>query len=227
MGRGFMGAADLLTRLQRAQDVLAEKTGLSLVLVDNNGTEVTIPSRLPLDCFQAETAGNRCQEERRYLLKKAGQETGKEETVLHCCYQNVYSCCLKTAFKLGGKDLFLISGRTRDIAAIKRNLSIITAVYSLPVSISYPESEKVKDHDYRKITLQAEALQGLTRQEIRILYYVGLGLSNKDIAAKLFISPSTVKTHVTHILHKMVLANRTEAAIFALEKGLVKSDDLA
>ncbi len=221
-----MGAAVLLTRLQRVQDVLAEKIGLSLVLVDSRGQEVTIPSRLPLECFHAETAGKQCQEEKQYLLARAGQENIQEEMVLHCCHQNLYICCLKTAFQLASKDLFLIGGRIRDLAAIKRNLNIITATYLLPISLNYLESKEVNEHNCRETQLQAEALQGLTRQEIKILYYMGLGLSNKDIAAKLYISPSTVKTHVTHILHKMNLTNRTEAAIFALEKGLVKGDAL-
>jgi NarL family two-component system response regulator LiaR len=52
------------------------------------------------------------------------------------------------------------------------------------------------------------------------LKLVARGLSNQEIAEKLTISPRTVGAHVGHILDKLHLANRTQAALYALRRGL-------
>jgi two-component system nitrate/nitrite response regulator NarL len=60
----------------------------------------------------------------------------------------------------------------------------------------------------------------LTARERQILAYVARGLSNKAIARTLGISHDTVKLHVRHILSKLQLASRVEAAVFAIEHGI-------
>jgi two-component system, NarL family, response regulator LiaR len=64
----------------------------------------------------------------------------------------------------------------------------------------------------------------LTEREIQVLRLVALGLSNKDIADKLVLSERTVRTHVSNILGKLHLANRTQAARYALREGLAHLD---
>jgi len=64
----------------------------------------------------------------------------------------------------------------------------------------------------------------LTTREIEVLIEIGRGLSNKEIASELSISPLTVKTHVSSILAKLQLADRTQAAIFAIRQGLVPEE---
>jgi len=59
----------------------------------------------------------------------------------------------------------------------------------------------------------------LTEREIEVLKLVAKGLSNQDIAEKLVVSERTVGSHVSNILSKLHLANRTQAALFALRKG--------
>ncbi len=61
----------------------------------------------------------------------------------------------------------------------------------------------------------------LTRREIEVLQMIAEGMSNLEIAQKLFISERTVKSHVTNILSKLHLADRTQAAIYAWKQGLV------
>ena len=66
-----------------------------------------------------------------------------------------------------------------------------------------------------------EILESLTQREILILKEVAHGLSNQEIADKLFISVPTVKTHIGHILAKTGSRDRVQAVVFAYESGLV------
>jgi DNA-binding NarL/FixJ family response regulator len=65
------------------------------------------------------------------------------------------------------------------------------------------------------------ALDQLTTREREVLALLGRGLSNRDLAAALFVAEKTVKTHVSSILAKLHLADRTQAALFAVHHGLV------
>jgi NarL family two-component system response regulator LiaR len=67
----------------------------------------------------------------------------------------------------------------------------------------------------------------LTEREVEVLRLVAQGLSNDDIAVKLVVSERTVRTHVSNILDKLHLANRTQATLYALKQGLASLDDAA
>jgi NarL family two-component system response regulator LiaR len=60
----------------------------------------------------------------------------------------------------------------------------------------------------------------LTEREVEILQLVAQGLTNDEIANQLVVSERTVRTHVSNILAKLQLANRTQAALYALKEGL-------
>jgi NarL family two-component system response regulator LiaR len=64
----------------------------------------------------------------------------------------------------------------------------------------------------------------LTRREMEVLRLVARGLSNQEIASELVISEGTVRIHVSNILGKLHLANRTQATLYALQEGLAGSD---
>ncbi len=65
----------------------------------------------------------------------------------------------------------------------------------------------------------------LTNREMEVLRLIARGMSNSDIANELFISENTVKGHVSNILSKLQLADRTQAAVYAWEQGLVHRTD--
>lgn len=64
----------------------------------------------------------------------------------------------------------------------------------------------------------------LTRREMEVLRLVARGLSNQEIATELVISEGTVRIHVSNILGKLHLANRTQATLYALQEGLADLD---
>jgi len=73
-------------------------------------------------------------------------------------------------------------------------------------------------------TTHFNPFRSLTNREMDVLRLIAKGLSNSEIAEALFISENTVKGHVSNILSKLHLADRTQAAVFAWEKGLIHKD---
>lgn len=61
----------------------------------------------------------------------------------------------------------------------------------------------------------------LTQRETEVVQLIVKGLNNRDIGAKLFISEATVKTHINNLLSKLGVADRTQAATTALQRGIV------
>ena len=77
----------------------------------------------------------------------------------------------------------------------------------------------------REVTDPPSAEASLTPREIEVLKHLAGGDSNREIALKLDVSVRTVTTHVRNILDKLGLANRTQAALFAVEHGYMLDSD--
>jgi DNA-binding NarL/FixJ family response regulator len=69
--------------------------------------------------------------------------------------------------------------------------------------------------------MRVPAEEALTSREIEVLELVARGASNADVAASLFISEATVKTHLLHIFGKLGVDDRTAAVVSALERGII------
>jgi DNA-binding NarL/FixJ family response regulator len=74
-------------------------------------------------------------------------------------------------------------------------------------------------------TQKADPVAALTPREKEILAAIATGLTNGEIAARFYLTESTVKTHVGRVLSKLDLRDRVQAVIFAYENGLVRDTD--
>jgi DNA-binding NarL/FixJ family response regulator len=114
-----------------------------------------------------------------------------------------------------GASGFLLKGISRD--------KLIEAIRSAAAG----QSAWTRD-ELRRVTgalatprLAADVEVPLTQRESEVLRQLAYGLTNKEIALALHISYETVKEHVQHILRKIGVSDRTQAAVWAVRKGLV------
>jgi HD-GYP domain-containing protein (c-di-GMP phosphodiesterase class II) len=78
-----------------------------------------------------------------------------------------------------------------------------------------------------RVARRREGPAGLTAREVDVLRLVTLGLSSKEIATRLVISPKTARNHIEHIYAKIDVSNRAAASLFAVQNGLLPAEDLA
>lgn len=94
-------------------------------------------------------------------------------------------------------------------------------------SVLHPSiAKKVLQHISHEHTPATEAVEILTERELAVLRLAAKGLSNREIADNLVVSPRTVQTHMANIFGKMGVGSRTEAVMLGLRRGwLVLTDD--
>ena len=107
---------------------------------------------------------------------------------------------------------------------LKRGASAYIVKSVNPVDLPAAIRQALEGTVYTAIGLGDEqAGDGLTDRERDILGALGSGMSNAAIAKEFWIAPQTVKFHLTNIYRKLGVVNRTEAARYAYQQGLVKS----
>lgn len=123
------------------------------------------------------------------------------------------------ALKVGASAFLLKDSPPEQLAAAVRVVAAGDAL--LHPSIT---RRLIEDFARRPIprTGPPQELKELTERELDIMRHVARGLSNAEIAGKIHLSQSTVKSHVGHILTKLGLRDRTQAAVMAYETGLVE-----
>ncbi len=97
----------------------------------------------------------------------------------------------------------------------------IRAVYKGESLIQPVVASKVLDR-FAELSRQAQSPEMLSDRELEVLNLMAKGAANKEIAAQLNITNSTVKTHITSIFQKLNASDRTEAVTQAIKKGIIK-----
>ncbi len=105
-------------------------------------------------------------------------------------------------------------------------MQAIRDVYRGEPSMDPTIAQKLMRELQRSTRLPEQALteEPLTEREMEVLKWVAQGLSNQEIADRLVVSERTVRSHVSNVLDKLHLANRTQAALYALREGLARLD---
>jgi NarL family two-component system response regulator LiaR len=118
------------------------------------------------------------------------------------------------AVKSGALGYLLKNSSSRDL------IQAIRQVYQGQPALQPSIALKVLNELHRPPDISPAEVP-LTPREVEVLQLVARGLSNQQIAARLFIAEGTAAKHVCNILDKLHLANRTQATLFALREGLV------
>ena len=126
--------------------------------------------------------------------------------------------------------IFTSSGSEKDFLYAERlGVSGYILKEALPEEIIYAlrvigQGRKYYDPRILEIKMKGETVwnEELTPREKEVLAALGKGMSNRDIASQIYVSENTVKKHVSQILAKLDLGDRTQAALYAYSKGLVR-----
>jgi NarL family two-component system response regulator LiaR len=121
------------------------------------------------------------------------------------------------AIKSGAKGIMLKDSSPAQLIRAIRN------VYQGQISLHPLIAEKLVQEINQESELPPTE-SPLTERELEVLTLVAKGMRNQEIAERLSISERTVGSHVGHILDKLHLANRTQAALFALREGITTLD---
>lgn len=122
-----------------------------------------------------------------------------------------------TAIKTGALGYLLKDSAPEDL------LEAIRQVYQGESSL-HPAIARKLIQELRQPPKLPPTAEPLTAREVEVLRLLARGLSNQEIAAALVVSEWTVRNHVSNILSKLHLANRTQAALYALKEGLASLD---
>lgn len=120
------------------------------------------------------------------------------------------------ALKAGAISYMIKDVKMEDLADAIRKASQNEAV--LHSAVASRVIQELRGGNFEEINPFSE----LTAREMDVLKLIAQGLSNHEIAENLVISENTVKGHVSNILSKLQLGDRTQAAVFAWKKGIVK-----
>ncbi|WP_299246061.1 response regulator transcription factor [uncultured Aquimarina sp.] len=122
---------------------------------------------------------------------------------------------LLTLFQLSTYSL--VSSNT-SIELIIAGIAIVFFVIGVLINkkVLHKDKDTTREIDHKKIKSI-----GLSKREYEVLCEIALGLSNKEIAEKLFVSESTIKTHVSNVLVKLDAKRRTQAIQIAKELQII------
>ena len=93
-------------------------------------------------------------------------------------------------------------------------------------AVLHPHVARRLMQELKGMRAASDALTALTEREVEVLRLVGEGMNNAEIGARLVISEKTAKSHISNILSKLHLADRTQAAVYAWREGIMQRKDI-
>ncbi len=132
---------------------------------------------------------------------------------------------IERALSLGAGGFLLKSGDPRELLAGIH--AVAGGAAFLSPKVAQRVIARLSGGQLARAAAARERIAALTPREREVLTLLGSGLSNADIAAKMFVVEGTVKAHVSTILTRLGAKNRVQAAITAYEAGLVGGDAAA
>jgi DNA-binding NarL/FixJ family response regulator len=190
---------------------LVEGTEIEVVATAANGSDAvklakqSKPDVVLLDIRMADGDGLTTLEELRQKLPDL-------RVVMLSTYEN--PTYVARANAMGASD-YILKGSTRA-----QLLGAIKAVAAGDAPSQYGEMKRVAGAMATR-EKEKDPEVALTQRETQVLRHLALGLSNKEIGSSLQISIETVKEHVQHLLRKINATDRTQAAVWAVRRGLV------
>lgn len=238
MGQVPEYCSNILAKIQHLQDLYSKHYQLSISLYDQDGTKVLIPSNYSLFCCQTCTEDNTfCQKFFSKLLQQAQKQSS---SLLTTCPLGLsvavipLGLCLETN-TTSHADYYLVVGKIKlsnnenffseepqppvsykkeiSLEEFKEIIKIIA--FNIDMILSLVKLGGISLH--KKKSIKKEDFAKLTQREKEILHLVSNGMSNQEIAKALFISEHTVKTHISNILKKLKLNNRTKLALYKIQ----------
>ncbi|MDP9245947.1 MAG: response regulator transcription factor [Chloroflexota bacterium] len=145
--------------------------------------------------------------------KKIKEERPRTAVVMLTMHEN--PAYLREAVRAGAAG-YLLKDVSRE--------ELIDAIRQVATGGAFIESQMLKGmlSEMKPQGPVPAAARNLTKREREILSLVAEGMSNREIAERLVLSPETVKSHVAAILEKLGVSDRTQAAIYAVRNGLVE-----
>ncbi|WP_329072084.1 response regulator transcription factor [Amycolatopsis sp. NBC_01480] len=215
-----------MTRVLLADDEAMIRAGVAAILATGEGIEVvaevgdgraaveqalaTRPDVVLLDIRMPVLDGLAAAEEIRRLLPETGV------IMLTTFGEDAY---IERALGLGASGFLLKAGDPRELLAGIR--AVADGAAFLSPKVAHRVISRLSGGQLSRGVAARERIEALTAREREVLTLLGGGLSNADIAARMYVVEGTVKAHVSTILTRLGVRNRVQAAITAYEAGLV------
>jgi DNA-binding NarL/FixJ family response regulator len=217
-------------RVLLADDQALVRTGFRMILDETNDMEVvgeaadgaeaivqaraTVPDVVLMDVRMPGTDGV---EATRAIRAEPNDDASPKVIILTTYDLDEY---VYAGLRAGASGFLLKDALAEELLAAIR--TVVTGEAVLAPSAVKRIVERFIDNLPRNSVVPADALDLLTPREREILGLIARGLSNSEIAQRLYVGEGTVKTHVAHLLAKLDLRDRVQAVILAYETGLVQ-----
>ncbi|MHC1760914.1 MAG: LuxR C-terminal-related transcriptional regulator [Negativicutes bacterium] len=232
---------EAIASIQTIQDSLASLSNLYIAVLDLEGTPLTIPSNQAALCFECLNRYSEVPCLPHFKQAIAETVANKKATIVQCPFRLFTYCSplgilSKTSrnniiaiLSIGKvliadksfqgdslkKDENMHSSTAFSVTNVEKIITTFGKIFDLIFFLTQNKGYNAADFSTPEISsTNALTMDNLSKREREILHLVCLGLSNRTIAERLFISEATAKTHIHNISKKMNIKNRTALASF-------------